>query len=173
MNADKSFSREEGRLQRAARALLKAPLSAKIGMFIILVYVIVAIFAPLFAPYGESELVGRKYQPWDDQFLLGTDNLGRDMLTRIIYGARNTVGIALLTTLFAFLLGGVSGIMAAIIGGWVDQVLSRVVDLLMAIPALIFSMLLLSIFGSSLVSLVLIIGLLDATRVFVLLGLSA
>lgn len=166
MNADKSFSREEGRLQRAARALLKAPLSAKIGMFIILVYVIVAIFAPLFAPYGESELVGRKYQPWDDQFLLGTDNLGRDMLTRIIYGARNTVGIALLTTLFAFLLGGVSGIMAAIIGGWVDQVLSRVVDLLMAIPALIFSMLLLSIFGSSLVSLVLIIGLLDATRVF-------
>jgi len=88
------------------------------------------------------------------------------MLTRIIYGARNTVGIAVITTVFAFVTGGVCGIIAAVVGGWLDQLLSRVVDVLMAIPSLIFSMLLLSIFGTSVISLILIIGTLDATRVF-------
>lgn len=157
---------EVTRAQRVLKELWRAPLSAKIGLVIIFVYVFVALFAPLIAPFGESELVGRKYQAWDDEFLLGTDNLGRDMLTRIIYGARNTVGIAIVTTAFAFIVGGVCGIMAAVLGGWVDQLLSRIVDVLMAIPALIFAMLLLSIFGTSIISLILIIGTLDATRVF-------
>jgi peptide/nickel transport system permease protein len=157
---------EMTRTRRVLKELLDAPLSAKIGLVIIFVYIFVALFAPWIAPFGESELVGRKYQAWDDEFLLGTDNLGRDMLTRIIYGARNTVGLAVVTTFFAFVLGGACGIMAAIIGGWVDQLLSRVVDVLMAIPALIFAMLLLSIFGTSVISLIIIIGTLDATRVF-------
>jgi peptide/nickel transport system permease protein len=151
---------------RVLKTLWGAPLSAKIGLLIIFVYVFVALFAPLLAPFGESEIVGRKYQAWDDVYLLGTDNLGRDMFTRIVYGARNTVGIALITTLVAFLLGGICGIMAAVLGGWVDQLLSRVVDVLMAIPSLIFAMLLLSIFGTSVISLILIIGVLDATRIF-------
>ncbi len=152
--------------RRILKELMNAPLSARLGVLIILVYVTVALFAPLIAPFGESEIVGKKYLPWDDVYLLGTDNLGRDMLTRLIYGARNTVGIALVTTLYAFLLGGFLGIIAAVLGGWVDQLLSRAVDVLMAIPALIFSMLLLSIFGTSVASLILIIGLLDATRIF-------
>lgn len=163
-STDASF--EVSKTSRLMKALLQAPLSAKIGLLIIFVYIFVALFAPLIAPYGESELVGRKYQAWDDEFLLGTDNLGRDMLSRIIYGARNTVGIAVITTLFAFVTGGVCGIIAAVVGGWLDQLLSRVVDVLMAIPSLIFSMLLLSIFGTSIISLILIIGTLDATRVF-------
>lgn len=163
-STDASF--EVSKTSRLMKALLQAPLSAKIGLLIIFVYIFVALFAPWIAPYGESELVGRKYQAWDDEFLLGTDNLGRDMLSRIIYGARNTVGIAVITTLFAFVTGGVCGIIAAVVGGWLDQLLSRVVDVLMAIPSLIFSMLLLSIFGTSIISLILIIGTLDATRVF-------
>ena len=157
---------KSSRWQRMLRELIKAPFSAKLGLLIIFVYVFVAIFAPVLAPYGESEIVGKKYMLWDDQFLLGTDNLGRDTLSRIIYGARNTVGIALVTTIYAFLLGVILGIVAAVIGGWVDQLLSRIVDILMAIPALIFAMLLLSIFGTSVLSLILIIGLLDATRIF-------
>jgi peptide/nickel transport system permease protein len=157
---------EMTRTRRVLKELLNAPLSAKLGLVIIFVYVFVALFAPWIAPFGESELVGRKYQAWDDEFLLGTDNLGRDMLTRIIYGARNTVGIAVVTTAFAFVLGGACGIMAAIIGGWVDQLLSRIVDVLMAIPALIFAMLLMCIFGTSVISLIIIIGTLDATRVY-------
>jgi peptide/nickel transport system permease protein len=154
------------RSQRIARELINSPLSAKLGMLIIFVYVFVAVFAPWLAPYGESEIVGKKYMLWDEQFLLGTDNLGRDMLTRLIYGARNTVGIALITTVYAFIVGGVLGIVAAVLGGWMDQLLSRAVDVLMAIPALIFAMLLLSVFGTTVLSLILIIGLLDATRIF-------
>ncbi|MFT5115403.1 MAG: peptide/nickel transport system permease protein [Parasphingorhabdus sp.] len=153
-------------LGRILKELVKAPFSAKLGLLIIVVYVFTALFAPWLAPYGESEIVGKKYMLWGDDFLLGTDNLGRDTLSRIIYGARNTVGIALITTIYAFLLGGLAGIIAAVIGGWTDLLLSRVVDILMAIPALIFAMLLLSIFGTSVPSLILIIGLLDSTRVF-------
>jgi len=158
--------RKISRGQRIVKELLAAPLSARLGVLIIVVYVLVALFAPWIAPFGESEIVGKKYLPWDDRYLLGTDNLGRDMLTRLIYGARNSVGIAVITTIYAFLLGGGLGIIAAILGGWLDQLLSRVVDVLMAIPGLIFSMLLLSIFGTSVMSLILIIGLVDATRIF-------
>ncbi len=157
---------KEQRLKRVFKELREAPFSAQAGILIILVYVFVALFAPLIAPYGESEIVGKKYQAWDHVFLLGTDNLGRDMLTRIIYGARNTVGIALVTTLFTFVVGGVCGIMAAVMGKWADLLISRIVDVLMAIPSLIFAMLLLSVFGASVINLILIIGILDATRVF-------
>ena len=158
--------RTESRFTAAMRELRKAPLSAKIGLLIIVTYILVAIFAPAIAPYGESEIVGPQFDLWSDAHLLGTDHLGRDMLTRLIYGARNTVGIALITTLLAFFVGGTCGIFAAVFGGWIDQGLSRLVDVLMAIPALIFAMLLLTIFGTSIVNLVLIIGVLDSTRVF-------
>jgi peptide/nickel transport system permease protein len=149
-----------------AKELSKAPLSAKIGLLIIVSYIFVATFAPILAPYGESEIVGRAFLVWDDTFLLGTDNLGRDMLSRLIYGARNTVGIALVTTLLAFFLGGIFGILAAVLGGWMDQLMSRIIDVLMAIPSLIFAMLLLTIYGTSVINLILIIGILDSTRVF-------
>jgi peptide/nickel transport system permease protein len=161
-----SESQQTSRTRRVLNLLIEAPLSAKLGLLVIFVYIFVSLFAPWVAPFGESEIVGKKYLPWGDEFLMGTDNLGRDMLTRLIYGARNTVGIALVTTLYAFLLGGTLGIVAAVVGGWTDQLLSRIVDILMAIPALIFAMLLLSIFGTSVPSLILIIGLLDATRIY-------
>ena len=144
----------------------QAPLSAKFGLLMILLYVLVAVFAPVLAPFGETQVVGEGFAPWGGQFLLGTDNLGRDMFSRLVYGARNTLGIAFLTTVLAFLLGGLSGLVAAIKGGWVDQGLSRVVDILMAIPQLIFALLILSVVGTTATSLVLVIALLDATRVF-------
>ncbi|NUT77444.1 ABC transporter permease [Pseudomonas sp. C1C7] len=148
------------------KQLLRAPLSAKFGLLVILLYILVAVFAPVLAPFGETQVVGEGFAPWGGQFLLGTDNLGRDMFSRLVYGARNTLGIAFLTTLLAFLLGGLSGLIAAIKGGAIDQGLSRVVDILMAIPQLIFALLILSVVGTNAVSLVLVIALLDATRVF-------
>jgi peptide/nickel transport system permease protein len=148
------------------KQLVQAPLSAKFGLLVIVVYILVALFAPVLAPFGETQVVGEGFAPWGGQFLLGTDNLGRDMLSRLVYGARNTLGIAFLTTVLAFLLGGLSGLIAAIKGGWVDQGLSRVVDILMAIPQLIFALLILSVVGTTATSLVLVIALLDATRVF-------
>ncbi len=98
--------------------------------------------------------------------VLGTDNLGRDMLTRLFYGARNTIGIAVVTTLLSFLLGGATGMIASALGGWTDLLLSRFVDILMAIPQLIFTLLLLTIFGTSIPVLIIIIAVLDATRIF-------
>ena len=148
------------------KTLLRAPLSAQFGMLVIVVYILVALFAEVLAPFGETQVVGEGFAPWGGQFLLGTDNLGRDMFSRLVYGARNTLGIAFLTTVLAFLLGGLSGLVAAIKGGWVDQGLSRVVDILMAIPQLIFALLILSVVGTTATSLVLVIALLDATRVF-------
>lgn len=150
----------------AWRELKKAPFTAKFGLLIILIYVFVAVFAPFLTPYGESEIVGTEFDVWGDKFVLGTDNLGRDMMTRLIYGARNTLGIAFLTTILAFIVGGGLGLLAAILRGWVDQVLSRIVDVFMAIPVLIFALVLLTIFGSSVQNLIIIIALLDSTRVF-------
>jgi len=148
------------------KLLVRAPLSAKFGMLVIVLYILVALFAPVLAPYGETQVVGEGFAPWSGEFLLGTDNLGRDMFSRLVFGARNTLGIAFLTTVLAFLLGGLSGLIAAIKGGWVDQGLSRLVDILMAIPQLIFALLILSVVGTTATSLVLVIALLDATRVF-------
>lgn len=153
-------------IARATYHVKRAPVSALVGIAIVLTYILVAIFAPLIAPYGERALVGAQFETWSEQHLLGTDSVGRDMLSRIIYGARNTVGIAFLTTILTFLVGTTFGIFAALTGGWVDQVLSRGVDVLMAIPALIFKLLLLTIFGTSILNLILIIALVDSTRVF-------
>ena len=148
------------------KLLWTAPLSAKVGVLAILAYAFVALFAPLLAPYGETAIVGSSYELWSDKFFFGTDNIGRDMLTRLIYGARNTIGIAFLTVAIAFFVGGTLGMLAAILGGVYDLVIGRLVDILMAIPSLVFALLLLTVFGTSIPSLVLIIALLDSTRVF-------
>ncbi len=153
-------------MTRLFKELLRAPLSAQFGFIVIVVYVLLAVLAPVLAPFGETEIVGDGFAPWDGQFLLGTDNLGRDMFSRLIYGARNTVGIAFTATLLAFLIGGLAGLVAALKSGWVDQGLSRLVDILMAIPQLIFALLILSVVGTTATSLILVIALLDSTRVF-------
>jgi peptide/nickel transport system permease protein len=153
-------------LQSAWRELRRAPRTAWFGLIVILIYVLAALFAPLIAPYRETETVGGAYEAWGEPFILGTDQLGRDMLSRLIYGARNTIGIAFVTTMLAFLLGGALGLLVSVLRGWVDQVLGRFVDVLMAIPQLIFALVLLSIVGVSVVNLILIIAVLDSTRVF-------
>ena len=148
------------------KLLKSAPPTALFGLLVIVTYILVAIFGPLLTPYGESEIVGSQFQQWGEGFILGTDNLGRDMLTRLIYGARNTIGIAFVTTCLAFLIGGVTGLLATTLGGWVDQLLGRLVDVLMAIPILIFALLILTITGTSVPVLILVIAVLDSTRVF-------
>ncbi len=148
------------------RELSQAPLSAQFGLVVILLYVIIAVTAPIIAPHGETEVVGSPYEEWSAEFLLGTDNLGRDTFTRLIHGARNTIGIAFITTLLAFFVGALGGFLAAAVGGWIDQALGRLVDVLMAIPALIFALLILTIVGTSIPALILVIGILDSTRVF-------
>jgi len=153
-------------LENIWRGLKSAPPTALFGMSVISIYIFFALFAPLLAPYGEAEIFDMSYAPWSEEFMFGTDQLGRDVLSRLIYGARNTVGIAFTTTVLAFLIGGSLGITAALNRGWVDDFISRSVDVLMAIPSLIFALILISMFGATATNLILIIAVLDATRVF-------
>ncbi|WP_420327136.1 ABC transporter permease [Mameliella sp.] len=156
------------------------PLTAAFGVLVILIYALLAIFAPALAPHGQEEVFGQaNIVPGGNpalggnpDFPLGTDQIGRDILSRLIYGAQNTVGIAFATTVLAFVLGGTFGFLAATLRGWMDQVLSRMVDVLMAIPSLIFSLLLITVasawvsgFGLT-VAMVVIIAVIDSTRVF-------
>ena len=153
-------------MQDMYRGFLDAPLSAKLGLITITAYLVIALFAPVVAPYSETEILGGAYELWSDKYLLGTDNLGRDMLSRLIFGARNTIGIALAAVVIAFAIGGVTGMLSAILGGWYDTIISRIVDILMAIPSLVFALLILTILGTSMTTLVLVIAVLDSTRVY-------
>jgi peptide/nickel transport system permease protein len=146
--------------------LRESPISARIGIGMILINVLAAIFAPLIAPYGETEIVGDVWAPNSSEHWLGTDQLGRDLLTRLVYGARNTIAIAFVTTLLSFLVGTMFGFLAATLGGWTDLGLSRVVDILMAFPTLIFALMVLSVVGTSITALIVVIALLDCTRVY-------
>ena len=160
------FQQKRTRWDRIRLDLQKSPLTARFGLVVIFLYIIIALFAPFIAPYGEAEVFPIPYAPWSSEFLFGTDQIGRDIFSRLIYGARNTVGIAVATTALAFTIGMILGLAAAISRGWLDQILSRSVDVLMAIPSLIFALVLLSIFGSTVTNLIIIIAVLDSTRVF-------
>jgi len=144
----------------------RIPLGALIGLVLTALFLFAAVFAPWIAPYGLGEIVGGVWEPMSAKFLLGTDNLGRDLLSRMIFGAQTTIFIAVLATALSFTLGSVLGFMAAVLGGWFDMIMSRFVDLLMAIPTLIFGLVVLSVLPSTLLTLIMVMGILDSTRVY-------
>lgn len=168
--------------QGTRKLFRQMPLTASFGILVIIIYAVVALFAGVIAPYGQAEILGAaNVMAGGDPALggnpaypLGTDQLGRDILSRLIYGAQNTVGIAFVTTLLAFFVGGSLGFLAATVQGWLDQLLSRSVDALMAIPSLIFALLLMTIASVWSVALgvpmtvfmILIIAMIDSTRVY-------
>ena len=86
-------------MKKTIKMFLQAPLASQFGFVVICVYIFVAIFAPVIAPYGEREVVGDHYEPWSNAFLLGTDAIGRDMFSRMVFACRNTIGIAFIATL--------------------------------------------------------------------------
>ncbi len=142
------------------------PWSARIGLVLTFLFIFVAVFADLVAPYSNTEVVGDVWEPVFGAHILGTDNLGRDLLSRMIYGARTTIFVAAMATALSFSLGSILGFTAAVIGGLVDQAMSRAVDLLMAIPTLIFALVVLSVLPGTLIVLILVMGILDSTRVY-------
>jgi peptide/nickel transport system permease protein len=144
----------------------RMPLSAMIGVLGFGFYVFLALFAQWIAPYPVFEVVGKVWEPPSWQFPLGTDNIGRDLLSRLIWGAQITIFIAGAATFLSFAIGVSLGFLAAIMRGWVDQVLSRLIDLLMAIPTLIFALVVLSVLPTDLYVLILVMAVLDSTRVF-------
>jgi peptide/nickel transport system permease protein len=148
------------------RRLPRIPIGAAIGLVLTALFVFTAIFAPLIAPHPLGEIVGDVWMPMSSEHWFGTDNLGRDLLSRMIYGARTTIFIAALATALSFTLGSILGFTAAVVGGWFDMLMSRFVDLLMSIPTLIFGLVVLSVLPSNLITLILVMGILDSTRVY-------
>ena len=141
-------------------------ISARIGLGIVVFFATCAIFAPWLAPYSESEIVGDVWEPLGGEFVFGTDQIGRDLLSRLIFGARNTMALAIVSTTVSFTMGAVLGFIAATRGGMTDQVLSRVVDVVISIPTLIASLIVLSAVGTATPTLVLVIGIIYAMPVY-------
>ncbi len=139
---------------------------AAIGFGGIAFFVFIAIFANWLAPHPISEVVGTVWQGPTRETLLGTDNIGRDLLSRLIWGTRLTLSIAAAATILAFLIGVPLGFLAALTRGWPDQLLSRSNDLLMAIPTLIFALVVLAVLPKSVFILIAVMAVLEATRVF-------
>ena len=161
-----NITKRRTRFERIKIAFSKAPLSAWFGMIVLSIYLIAAFFAPFIAPHGEAEVFPVAYAPWGGEHLLGTDQIGRDILSRLIFASRNTLGICFLACTIALFIGTIFGIIAAIDRSYIDQILSRSIDTLMAIPVMIFTFILLSVFGPSNLNLILILGVLESTRFF-------
>ncbi|MGL4234937.1 ABC transporter permease [Tabrizicola sp.] len=145
---------------------MRIPLSALIGLVLTGTFLFVAIFAQWIAPYAIGDTGGGQWEGPSATYWLGTDTIGRDILSRLIYGAQITIFVALASSVLAFSVGAFLGFLAAVKGGWIDQLLSRMVDLVMAIPSLIVALVMLSVLPLNLTVLILVMGILDSTRVF-------
>lgn len=144
----------------------KLTASAAFGLAVVGIFILVSVFTPWIAPYSESANVGGTWDEPSAKMLFGADQIGRDMLTRMMYGSRMTIGVALAITTLSFLIGILTGLVSAVVGGWVDVFFTRLVDVMLSIPSLIFALIILGVFGSSIPVLILTIAVLDSTRVF-------
>jgi peptide/nickel transport system permease protein len=138
---------------------------------ILVVLALVAIFADVIAPYNpEIGVLGERFKPpaWSaggsDKYLLGTDHLGRDVLSRLIFGARVSLVVGFTAVIFAGFVGTLLGIMSGYLGGWVDQVIMRITDAWLAIPGLTWAIFLAAIAGPSAMNIVIILGAVYWTR---------
>ena len=142
-----------------------------LGGAVLLFFALAAVFAPLLAPHDpvEQDLMLQYIPPvWADRaepgHLFGTDNLGRDILSRLIYGAQIALFVAVTAAAAAGLLGTTLGLLAGYLGGWVDTVISRLVDIWMAFPAVLLSIVLVAVMGTGLHSIIIAIAVIDWTR---------
>tara|TARA_B100000575_G_C23127048_1_gene653137 strand:- start:1267 stop:2091 length:825 start_codon:yes stop_codon:yes gene_type:complete len=148
------------------RFLIEMDLGARLGLTLIVVFLVAVFLGPYMVPYSEVEIVGGAFESPSADHLLGTDNVGRDLLARILAGGRMTVLISLFATCGAFVMGAPLGIISAVIGGWFDLLVTRFVDAIMAFPGLILALILLSALGTSLISLLVVMSLLSSTIIF-------
>ena len=142
-----------------------------LGGAVLLFFALAAVFAPLLAPHDpvEQDLMLQYIPPvWADRaepgHLFGTDNLGRDILSRLIYGTQIALFVAVTAAAAAGLLGTVLGLLAGYLGGWVDTAISRLVDIWMAFPAVLLSIVLVAVMGTGLHSVIIAIAVIDWTR---------
>lgn len=140
-----------------------------LAISILVFWTVVVIGAPWLSPYPESAIVtGQSFSRSGEEgtLLFGSDNLGRDVLSRLIYGARMTLGLALVATVLAFVVGVPLGFFAGLKGRWIDDTMSRINDAFVSFPSIILALVLVAAFGSSLWMLVVAVGFIEATRVY-------
>lgn len=154
------FSRSAGQVTAVFRRLAQRPLSL-IGTLVVLLFVILAIIGPTIAPYEFDTIIrGASRQPPSGEHWFGTDNLGRDVFSRILWGAREIITIPGIATIIAVFLGTCLGLFLGFYGGWIDEVISRALDSLLAIPALLLALVMLGTIGPSPVGIIIVIVLL-------------
>ena len=136
-----------------------------VGLVILIVMVLIAVLAPLLAPYNPVEQhILQRLQPSSQTYLLGTDHFGRDILSRIIYGARISLTVGVFSILLGLIIGGAFGLVAGYKGGWIDNTIMRVMDVFMSFPTLIMGLLIVAVLGASLTNLIVAIALTVAPR---------
>jgi peptide/nickel transport system permease protein len=139
------------------RMIKEKPLGT-IGGIITIILLLVGIFAPLLAPYGPNDLLGTALAPPSAKYILGTDNLGRDLLSRIIFGARISVIVGLGASVLATCVETFIGLVSGYIGGKFDLIVQRFVDAVMCFPGLILMMVIISIIGPGQLQVILVLG---------------
>src|SRR5207302_506107 len=137
-----------GALSGLGRFAARQPLGA-VGAVLVLILIATAILAPRLAPHGPKEAAFAPYLPPGAGFPLGTDHLGRDILSRVIWGARLSLYIGLVSVTFGVTLGGLWGVITAYFGGVADSASQRVVDVLMSLPPIILALSLMAALGQS------------------------
>jgi len=163
--AEKNVS--PGALKKNRQSKFKFDKLTWVALTVIAFWIIIAFLGPLIAPFDEAEMISEdSFLPIGEEGLLGTDYIGRDVFSRLLYGARMTMGLAFLITILAFITGMAVGFTAAVTGGWTDSVLSRVNDALMSFPSIMLALIVIASLGSSIPVLIVTIAMLDATRVF-------
>jgi len=145
---------EESFLKESLRYLKKSK-SAMLGLFIIILLVVMAIIAPLISPHNPiAQDLYNNFKPgfWAGNYnnFLGTDEFGRDLLSRIIYGARISLTVGLIATTIGVLLGSIGGILAGFLGGWVDNIIMRIVDIMFSLPSILLAIVIVAVFGRGL-----------------------
>lgn len=146
---------------------LKLSWVGKLAAAVVIFWVVMVFIGPVIAPFHEADMIADdSYLPADEQFFLGSDYLGRDTLSRILWGARTTIGISFLSTMIAYFFGITLGIAAAVGGGWVDMALSRVNDAILALPTIMLGLLVIAALGSSIPILIITAGVIYAVSVF-------
>jgi peptide/nickel transport system permease protein len=144
----------------------KLTITAQVGLLIIAINIVVAVIGPMIAPYAQEDSIGDAWEPASAAYWLGLDQIGRDIFSRLLFGARTSIGLALVITALSFTLGIIAGFTAAVAGRWVDIILSRFVDLMLSMPTLIFAFIVLSVLGTDIPVLIATIAILDSTKVF-------
>ncbi|MEP7293001.1 MAG: ABC transporter permease [Chloroflexota bacterium] len=150
LRALRSFAGVIGQIARRPLSLL--------GLIIVVLFLLLAIFGPVIAPYRFDTIIrGAARHAPSPEYLLGTDRLGRDVFSRVLWGARDSISLPFITSLLSVVIGTCIGLVIGFYGGWIDEVVSRIMDALLAIPALVLAMVMLGTIGPSQLGIVIVI----------------